>query len=301
MEKYLVIDIGGTAIKYALMFEDGSFVEGEKGDIPTPSESLEVLLDAIDSFASKYIDQVAGIAMSAPGRIDNKKGYFYTAGALSHYLSGINLGDILKEKYGVPVAIDNDGKCAANAELWLGALKDVDSGVIIGLGTGIAGGIILNKKIWRGVHGTSSEFSALPTNYKDLSYHNFWANVNGVYGLLIPYAAKKGIDVKETNGRKFFEALHEGDNDAKEVFGEFISTLLVGILGLQASLDVDKFCIGGGISAQDVLIDSLRGAVKEFFAANPVLPMIEPMIDRCAFNNDANLIGALKNYIDLYK
>ena len=107
--------------------------------------------------------------------------------------------------------------------------------------------------------------------------------------------------MKETNGRKFFEALHEGDNDAKEVFGEFISTLLVGILGLQASLDVDKFCIGGGISAQDVLIDSLRGAVKEFFAANPVLPMIEPMIDRCAFNNDANLIGALKNYIDLYK
>ena len=301
MEKYLVIDIGGTAIKYALMFEDGSFVEGEKGDIPTPVDSLESLLEAIDSFASKYIGQVSGIAMSAPGRIDNKKGYFYTAGALSQYLSGINLGDILKDKYGLPVAIDNDGKCAANAELWLGALKDVDSGVIIGLGTGIAGGIILNRKVWRGVHGTSSEFSALPTNYKDLSYQNFWANVNGVYGLLVPYAARKGIDVKDTNGRKFFDALHAGDEDAQVVFNEFISTLLVGIVGLQASLDVEKYCIGGGISAQDTLIHAIQTASHQFFSNAGPLPIIEPQIDRCTFNNDANLIGALKNYIDLYK
>ena len=300
MKKYLVIDIGGTAIKYALMYEDGSFIEQEKGDIPTPMEGLDALVGAIDSFASKYMDQVSGIAISAPGRIDNKTGYFYTAGALSEYLCGVNLGDILKEKYGVPVAIDNDGKCAANAELWLGALKDVDSGVIIGLGTGIAGGIILNRKLWRGIHGTSSEFSALPTNYKDLSYQNFWANVNGVYGLLVPYAMRKGIDVKETNGRKFFDALHGGDEDAKVVFNEFISTLLVGIVGLQASLDVEKYCIGGGISAQDTLIHAIQEASHQFFKNAGPLPIIEPIIDRCTFNNDANLIGALKNYLDLY-
>ena len=299
MKKYLVIDIGGTAIKYALMYEDGSFVEGEKGAVPTPYESLDAILNAIDSFASKYIDEVEGIAMSAPGRIDNKIGYFHTAGALANYLNGVHLGEILKEKYGKPVAIDNDGKCAANAELWLGALKDVDSGIIIVLGTGIAGGIILNKKVWRGVHGTSSEFSVLPTNYRDFGWNNFWANVNGVYGLLKPYAAKKGIDVKETNGKLFFEALHTGDEDAKAVFNEFISTLLVGIVGLQATLDVEKYCIGGGISAQDTLIQAIQGAVHQFFANSGPLPMIEPQVDRCAFNNDANLIGALKNYFDV--
>lgn len=297
MKKYLVIDIGGTAIKYALMNEDGSFIE--KGETPTPYESLDAILASIDSFAVNYKDQISGIAMSAPGRIDNVKGYFYTGGALSKYLNGVNMGDILKEKYGVPVAIDNDGKCAANAEVWLGALKDVDSGIVIVLGTGIGGGIVLNKKVWRGMHGSAGELSVLPTNYKDFSWNNFWANVNGVYGLLNPYAAKKGIDVKETNGKKFFDALHSGDEDAKEVFNDFISSLLVGIIGIQAALDVEKYCIGGGISAQDTLIQAIQGAVKQFFANSGPLPVIEPRIDRCQFNNDANLIGALKNFFDV--
>ncbi len=300
MKQYLGIDIGGTAIKYALMNEDGTFVETEKGDIPTPYESLDAIVDAIDSIAQPYLGKIEGIAMSAPGRIDNKVGHFYTGGALSQYLNGVGLGEILRNKYNIPVAIDNDGKCAASAELWKGALKDVDSGVVLILGTGIGGGIVLNKKVWRGTHGTAGELSVLPTNFRDLSGQNFWANVNGVYGLIIPYATRKGVDPKTVNGRTFFNDLHNGDEIAQGVFGEFISTLLVGIIGIQATLDVDKYCIGGGISAQDTLIQGIQGAVKQFFANSGPLPVIEPQVDRCQFNNDANLIGALKNFFDVY-
>jgi len=298
MKKYLVIDIGGTAIKYALMGEDGSFIE--KGETPTPYESLEAIITAIDSFATGYKDQISGIAMSAPGRIDVEKGYFHTGGALSQYLNGVSMGEILSEKYGVPVTVDNDAKCAANAELWLGALKDYSSGVILVLGTGIGGGIVLDKKVWRGMHGCSGEVSNLPTTYSQWGGSTSWSSINGAYGLIRPFAAKKGIDVKETNGRKFFEALHAGDEDAKAVFDQFISTLVIGIVGIQVVLDVEKVCIGGGISAQDILIDTLRDAIKEFFANHPGLPVIEPIIDRCAFNNDANLIGALKTFFDVH-
>ena len=298
MKKYLVIDIGGTAIKYAFMNEAGEFLE--KGETPTPYESFEAIINAIDSFAVKYKDEISGIAMSAPGRIDVQKGYFHTGGALSKYLNGQYMGSVLSEKYGVPVTVDNDAKCAANAELWLGALKGYNSGVILVLGTGIGGGIVLDSKVWRGMHGCSGEVSNLPTTYETFGGDTLWAQKNGVYGLLRPYAALKGIDVKETNGRKYFDALKAGDEDAKVVFDKFIHNLVMGIVNIQITLDVEKFCIGGGISAQDILIDSLRDAIKDFFATHPGLPVIEPEIDRCQFNNDANLIGALKTFYDVY-
>lgn len=272
MKKYLGIDIGGTAIKYALLNEAGEIIE--KGETPTPKDTLESLMNSLDSFISQYKDVISGIGMSAPGRIDNKRGYFYTGGALSHYLSEVPLGDILNEKYSLPVAIDNDAKCAANAELWLGALKDVNSGVVVILGTGNGGGIVLDKKVWRGI--------------------------NGVYGLVAPYAAKKELPLEEANGRIFFEALHNGDEDAKEVFDQFIKTLVAGIVCMQVVLDVDKFCIGGGISAQDILIDTLRDEVKKFFDSAEHFPCILPEIDRCQLKNDANIIGAINNFFEVH-
>ena len=298
MKKYLGIDIGGTAIKYALLTENGEFLE--KGDTPTPQDTLDHMLEAIDSFASKYQSEISGIAMSAPGRINNKTGYLYTAGAINHYLGETALGDILSEKYHVPVAIDNDAKCAANAELWQGALKDVDSGVVIIIGTGLGGGVVLNHQVWRGRHGASGEISNLPHDYARLPERPFWAGINGVYGLIRPYAAKKGLDIKEVNGKTYFEALKQGDEDAKTVFDSYVLTMVSGIVNMQAILDVDKFCIGGGISAQDCLIDAIREGVDEFFMANPWFPSIKPVIDRCQFKNDANILGALNNFYEVH-
>lgn len=298
MKKYLGIDIGGTFIKYALMNELGEILE--KGDTPTPKDTLDHMLDSLDSFISKYKDEVSGIAISAPGRIDTQKGYLHTAGAINHYLGNTPLADILTEEYGLPVAIDNDAKCAANAELWQGALKDVASGVVIIIGTGLGGGIVLDNKVWRGMNGAAGEISNLPYDYNHLNEHPFWAQINGVYGLIKPYAIKKELPIEEVNGRIFFDALHNNDEDAKEVFDAYIDSMVAGIVNIQAILDVDKFCIGGGISAQDILIDAIREGIDAFFESAPWFPSIKPAIERCKFKNDANLIGALNNFYEVH-
>ncbi len=298
MKKYLGIDIGGTAIKYGLLNEQGEILE--KGETPTPKDTLDHLLESLDSFISKYKDEVSGIAMSAPGRIDTKTGYMHTAGAINHYLGNQPLGEILTNKYNLPVAIDNDAKCAANAELWLGSLKDVSSGVVIIIGTGLGGGIVINNKVWRGFNGAAGEISNLPYDYNNLPSGAFWAQINGVYGLIAPYAARKELPREEVNGRIFFEALHNNDEDAKAVFDSYIASMVAGIISLQATLDVERFCIGGGISAQDILIETIDKAVDEFFVANPWFPSIKPEIVRCEYKNDANLIGALNNFYEVH-
>ncbi len=294
MSNYLTIDVGGTAIKYAVMDEEANIIS--QGETPTLYSDLDEYFSALDTVVLPHKDEVEGIAISMPGRIDNQTGYAYTSGALSFY--EVPMGELLEERYQLPVAIENDGKCAANAELWKGNLKDAHSGVVIVLGTGIGGGIVLDHKVWRGFTGSASELSCLSTDYKHTGeYANFWAMSNGYIGLTIPYAKCKGLDMNEVNGKVFFKALNEGDEDAKNIFDQYLEMMVAGIYNVQVILDVEKMCIGGGISAQDILIEGIQNATHKFFAEKgQMLPVKEPKIDRCKFRNDANLIGALHNY-----
>ena len=144
MKTYLVIDVGGTNIKYALMKEDLSFVD--KGEIETPKTNLDDFVNALVLLYEARKDQVDGMAFSLPGLIDSTKGFMYTGGALSHYLFNVNLVEMMQARTGVPVTIENDGKCAALAELWKGSLKGVDIGMVLTVGTGIGGGLVVGGK-----------------------------------------------------------------------------------------------------------------------------------------------------------
>ena len=81
MKKYLVLDVGGSAIKYAVMDAEKNIYE--RGKVPTPLDCLEAFVKSIESLYNKYSD-VSGIAMSMPGRIDPTKGYCFTGGALAY-------------------------------------------------------------------------------------------------------------------------------------------------------------------------------------------------------------------------
>ena len=70
--KYLVLDIGGSSIKYALMTECVEFLE--KGKVATPQDSIESFVNVIGDLYDKYKDKIEGIAISMPGLIDSKNG-----------------------------------------------------------------------------------------------------------------------------------------------------------------------------------------------------------------------------------
>lgn len=117
MKQYLVIDVGGTNLKYALMTEAAIL---EKGEIPTPLTNLDDFVDTIGKLYDRYETQISGIAISAPGRIDANTGFMYTAGALE-YINRVPMADLLKKRCPTAITLENDGKCAALAELWKGS------------------------------------------------------------------------------------------------------------------------------------------------------------------------------------
>lgn len=297
MKTYLVIDVGGTALKYARMNEDAIILS--KGEIETPKTNLDDFVNAIVDLYQKHND-VSGIAMSAPGRIDASRGYMYTGGALSNYIMNCPMADLIKEKISVSVTIDNDAKCAASAELWKGSLQNVSCGMVLTIGTGIGGGVVIDGKVHRGFNFASGEVSGLPTTIHPVNDpFDVWARINSTRNLTRTYAAVKNLDAKEVDGKVFFDAISNKDADAQHILEDFSESFALGLFSIQTILDTETIAIGGGISAQTILIDTIKAKCEHLFSQMTQAPQKIMNIVPCAFGNDSNLIGALYHHLTI--
>lgn len=302
MKRYLVFDAGGTYIKYALMNENAEILEKDKRPtLDYRTHTKEEFYGSLDEIVAKYNGQIEGIAISMPGMLDNRNGYCVTAGYLA-YLAGSAVGDELTERYGIAVSVENDGKCAALAEYWKGSLKGCDNGAVVVIGSGVAGGIILNGKIYRGNHFTAGEYSYICTDAKRPDEKDgYWGINSGAGGLAKAVAKYTGEDWKSYDGIRIFELANGGDEQVLKSLKDFTRNLAIQIYNLNVCLDLDLIAIGGGISQQPLLHEYLQKSLAEYMENNPlrnISPYIpQPRLTNCKFYNDANLIGALYHFI----
>lgn len=298
MRNYLTIDVGGTNIKYALMNEEAEIYE--KGEVPTPYDGLDTFIDVLKQLYKKYEDHnVEALVMSAPGKIDATTGYFYTSGALG-YINDVNLKEKLKDVIPVDFAVENDAKAAAAAEIWKGSMQGVKNGSVIVLGTGIGGAVIIDGKVYRGSTFAAGEYSGIPTNLLEAKYEpaTMWARVNGVGVMTSHYAETIGKEASEVNGRILFQDAIDGKQEALDAIDHYCESLASGIISIQFVLDVERVAIGGGISKQPLLMESLQRKLHAYYdEAGSYMPATLPEVVTCEFGNDANMIGALYHYL----
>ena len=105
-EKYLAIDVGGTAIKYTLTDKNAETIK--INEIKTRREA-EKLFESFDEIILPHLNQIAGIALSFPGKINAEHGIVNKV-ATFDWICNMPLKTILEEKYKKPVWIENDGK-----------------------------------------------------------------------------------------------------------------------------------------------------------------------------------------------
>ena len=208
--KIMVFDVGGTEIKYSVM--DEQMHRTNSGAVPTPQDTQAQFLDAVYRLYAPHKDEVSGIAMALPGFVDNRTGYVSNGGALL-YNTATPVGQLLAEKCGCPVILENDGKAAAMAELANGALKDCCNAAVFIIGTGVGGGIIANGQLVRGVHFTAGEYSFVNTNAEawDAPDQNMACQCS-TSNLLKWYRARKALpEDAPLDGRSFFAAANAGE------------------------------------------------------------------------------------------
>lgn len=314
----LTLDVGGSAVKYGVC--DGLGNLTHKGQMPTPNEkdsTVDDLLDVFEQISQKIKDEgvnFEGIAISLPGCV-GPNGFMRTGGALLYNYEQ-PLADLVEKRMGMRPVLENDGKAAAAAELWIGALEGVQSGAVLILGTGLGGGFIIDGKVYQGPQGSAGELSAFTL---DCTRFDGERTVGGslvsATGLVLSACDALGLEYEygfgnagrklPLDGKQVFEMYHEGNEVVKQVIEDFGYNTGKLIFNLHVILDLQKVAIGGGISAQDCLIDAIvRGTQKAWenhgIAKMPGNLFVKPEVVVCQFRNDANLIGAMHQYLEAH-
>ena len=294
----LALDLGGSSLKRALVDEKATIKN--KRIVLNNCNSYEDVLDLFDEAVTNELDDVEGIAISMPGKIDISNGTAISAGAYTPFLAGRQIRKVIEERYERPVIVENDGKCAAIAESWKGSLQGKRNAIVYIIGTGLGGGLIINGGLYRGSHHSAGEISVTSIDLKDdYSREKAVASMLGIRGLIRLYRENNGGD-GVNDGISFFDHIKEKDEAAVRSLDRFCELHASYIFDLQAILDVESVAIGGGISQQESLIKKIREVTIELFRKRGSVSVTCPDIIRCHYLSDANLVGATKMFLDHY-
>ncbi|MBQ8994631.1 MAG: ROK family protein [Oscillospiraceae bacterium] len=304
-KKKLVIDVGGTRIKYATISDDLTL--SEVTSVATDLSGLDGYMAQLESIYREVEKEVDGIAMSVPGVLDHKTGFMKSGGNLT-FIKDMPFSQELSKQLGkVRVTIENDAKAAGYAELVYGALQNVNNGVVCVLGTGIGGCTIVDRKIVRGFNNFAGEYSYLITPELPIgditTDDNFVGYSNGIGALFSSYEKYMELPADSVDGYTFFEAANTGDKTALRVLRSYCRSLVLSLVNIQTVIDPEVIAIGGGISVQPLVLETIQEEYRKFISIDKlsVIGMRSvPEIVVCKFNNEANLIGAYCNFRELY-
>jgi len=284
----LTFDIGGTSVKYAL-WENEELSSKNSFKTPKTWEEMKETFIQIKKTIEKDT-RIEGVAFSSPGAVNQEKRVIEGASAVP-YLHFFPIYDELEEAFGCPVAFENDANSAALAEVWKGAAKGLQDVLMVVVGTGIGGSVIVGGEVQHGKHLFGGEFGfALLTETQTFS------ELGTAVKMAQRYCKRKGLASDTVSGEEVFRLAEEGDPVAEEEANTFYYYLAKGIFNLQYSFDPELVLLGGGVSNKANLLEKLDEQFEKIMKTVKIAPF-KPEVETCEFKNDANLIGAVYNFI----
>lgn len=295
MEKqYLSIDIGGTNIKYGLIDTSGCLLK--HGSRTTPTNNLDDFLAELFKIVKDYQCKISGIAISVPGKVDIQHAVIYHGGSLP-FLDTLPLANILKNRFQVPVNIENDGKSTALGEYWQGNLIGKDNSAAIVLGTAVGGGLILDGHVREGAHLQAGEISFM-INPSDNQRQVLGDQCSAVR--LVARLSDMMHLNDQNNGRLVFDQLSlKQEPEAMEILTAYCRQVAGIILNIQAINDLTDFVIGGGISRQPLVTQLINQQYDFLLGKYPNIKtaLTRPTINAAKFGNQTNLYGAMYSFL----
>lgn len=283
--KVLVFDIGGTAIKYGLC-DNGVMINNDK----TPTEASkggEHIVELLLEIAGRY-NGFDAIGISTAGQVDAGSGSIKYANSNIPGYTGTKLREILENRFGVPVYVENDVNSAAMGEAIFGAGRGHKSFLCLTYGTGIGGAIIEDKKIYHGSSYSAAEFGAIVTHADaKLSGDDYFDGCYERYGsttALVASAAAK--DPSLTNGYLIFNRSNEPM--VNEIIDNWIDEILLGLSSLIHIFNPSCVILGGGVMEQPLIMSKIKERIDKF-----VMPsFLNLEIVQAELGNSAGMLGA---------
>ena len=313
MAKYLCgVDLGGTKLSAGIFLPDGTLIEKKvmhdhkNMDEDGITESIIHLIKELMKSLELKDKDLFGIGIGVTGHINFKKGVIITSSNFSASFTNYPLRDLLAKFFNTPVIIDNDANAQALGELHFGAGCNYSDMVFVTVSTGIGSGIIIDKKLIRGITGTAGEIGhTIVDLHSDIqcACGNFGCLMSLSCGLFLPYLYKKylsegmksslNLDVStadKLDGVLLKEGLAAGDEICKRILHDSADIIGIGLFNLFQILNPEAFIIGGGLmNIGEIYIDLIE---KKFLSMvkNMMYDKVEFKIS--SLGNNAGLLGA---------
>lgn len=306
-EIVLATDLGGTNLRMAAVDRAGGILYRTKRETPQTTRSSEIVCAIVEAAEEclqsvKAQGMVLGVAAAVPGTVNVEEGIVLKAPNVPS-LDGFRISAALKNELNLPCFLENDANAATVGENWLGASKDVQNSILVTLGTGVGGGIIIDKKVLRGADGTAGEIG-------HICVEPFGVPCGcGSRGCLEQYASATAIvrltrelenqypnsDLREKSrlsALEIYDAGKQGDELALEVFrqqGFYLGIVLAGLINI---LNPDVIVIGGGAAAGwDLFISPTIEQIRQRAYQEPA-ERAKLVLAQCG--DDAGILGAAR-------
>lgn len=308
-KKYVIgVDLGGTSIKVGVVSKEGKLVK--KGFVDTladggPKSVVGQIKKGIRLVLEGYEKEVGGIGIGAPGVVSMEKGTVENPPNLPGWKK-VYLSKLIEDEFKLRTVVENDANAAAVGEMIFGAGKNFTDFIMVTLGTGVGGGIIINRKLYHGMQGAAGELG-----HTTIDYNGPKCNC-GSYGCIETYVGNgylvERVHKELQNGRSskinellennmssltpkiISEAAQQGDQFAQSVIaetGRFLGYALASSINL---LDIHNVIIGGGVAGFGApLFDAAREAAKAR-VLKPLAPKVK--ILPAKLKNEAGIKGA---------
>jgi glucokinase len=299
------VDLGGTNVRAALVDCSGTVSarlkeptlakEGSKSVVAR----LAALMLRLQESAREQGKSVVAVGVGAPGVILGEQGVVVQSPNFPDW-NNLPLRKELETAIKLAVRIENDANAAALGEQWLGAARGVESMILLTLGTGVGGGIILNKQIWQGADGMAGEIghmTVVPDGRKcgcgNTGCLEMYASARGIvqnYRDLLQSRPGEIVDEGPTTSQRVYEAAQSGDTTALAAMRDMGCMLGIGIASLVNIFNPEMIVIGGGVKdAWPLFIDHTKAEVRKRAFA---IPANRAEIVPARLGDDAGMLGA---------
>jgi len=285
------VDLGGTKILAGVVARDGTVVR--RHERLTPQDSQERVLAELEAAVAELLDEsVAAVGFGTPSPIDQENGVVVRCVNLP--LENAPLRDHMRERFGIPVGLDNDANAAAIGEWRAGAGRGEDDIVMLTLGTGVGGGVISGGKPFRGRNGEGVELGHVvivhdgrPCQGACTGHGHLEAYVSGSAAT----AAARETFGPSADAHRLIRLANEGDEQAKELLEEVAGYLGSGIGSFVNVFAPQLVLLGGGFGF--AAFDYLRGPAEEVARREALEPMRSSLqLAKAELGTAAGLIGA---------
>ncbi|HET6558196.1 MAG TPA: ROK family protein [Prolixibacteraceae bacterium] len=243
--KLIGVDLGGTNIT-AVLIENEVIVS--QYTCPTPwDQENEMVVDAMAEAIMKVFDsEIKGIGIGVPGLVDLQNNTVLDVVNIPSW-DVVPLKQLLEERFGKPVFVNNDANCFALGEKYYGKGKDYKDFVGITIGTGLGAGIVINNHLYPGRYCGAGEFGTI--YYRD-------KNIEA-------YASGQFFKDQNLSGKEMARMAILGDEYAIGLFDELGAHIGRAIANVLFALAPEAIILGGSVSQSYSLFEKGMRRVLE--------------------------------------